>query len=326
MRVVVLGAGGVGSVVAGYLARAGYEVVMLARAGHTAAVQQAGLHICGLADFRVQVPAFANAQGLREAGMLIITVKTKDMERALAGVAHLKVGGVASLQNGMVKNEQIAKVFGPDKVVGATTMIGAGLLRDGEVEYTLDGITFFGEPDGRQSERVTQIVDLFVRAGLKSAVADDIESVEWTKQAFQNPFAPLSAITRLPVHRVWSSPQLAALSVHMFREVAAVAQARGVALSKHPAWSLFNIAIWRDAPFDEAVRMIVEVGERVTASGRTHIMPSMLQDVLAGKQTEIEETVGYVMKEGQRLGVRVPYTEFAYRTVKAIEETYDGRR
>ncbi len=326
MRVVVLGAGGVGSVVAGYLARAGYEVVMLARPGHTAAVQQAGLHICGLADFRVQVSVFADAQDLREADMLIITVKTKDMGRALAGVAHLKVGGVASLQNGMVKNEQIAKVFGPDKVVGATTMIGAALLRDGEVEYTLDGITFFGEPDGRQSERVNQIVDLFVRAGLKAAVADDIESVEWTKQAFQNPFAPLSAITRLPVHRVWSSPQLAALSVHMFREVAAVAQARGVTLSKHPAWSLFNIAIWRDAPFDEAMHMIVEVGERVAASGRTHIMPSMLQDVLAGKQTEIEETVGYVMKEGQRLGVRVPYTEFAYRTVKAIEETYDGRR
>ena len=66
-------------------------------------------------------------------------------------------------------------------------------------------------------------------------------------------------------------------------------------------------------------------GERVTASGRTHILPSMLQDVLAGKQTEIEETVGYVMKEGRRLGVPVPYTEFAYRTVKAIEESYDGR-
>ncbi|HKA53431.1 MAG TPA: ketopantoate reductase C-terminal domain-containing protein, partial [Candidatus Binatia bacterium] len=93
---------------------------------------------------------------------------------------------------------------------------------------------------------------------------------------------------------------------------------------KHPAWSLFSIATWRDASFDEAVRMIVEVGERVTASGRTHILPSMLQDVLAGKQTEIEETVGYVMKEGRRLGVPVPYTEFAYRAVKAIEESYDG--
>jgi 2-dehydropantoate 2-reductase len=326
MRVVVLGAGGVGSVVAGYLARAGCEVVMLARPGHAAAVQQAGLHISGLEDFHVRVPAFADATHLRDADMLIITVKTKDMERALAGVAHLRVGGVASLQNGVVKNEQIARVFGQDKVIGATTMIGAAIVRDGEVEYTLDGITFFGEPDGRRSERVSQIVDLFVRSGLKAAAADDIVSVEWTKQAFQNPFAPLSAITRLPVHLVWSSPQLATLSVHMFREVAAVAQAQGIALSKHPAWSLFNIEIWRDAPFDEAVRMLTEVGTRVTASGRIHIIPSMLQDVLAGKQTEIEETVGYVYKEGQRLGIPVPYTEFAYRTVKAIEENYGGRR
>jgi len=324
MRVVVLGAGGVGSVVAGYLARGGYDVIMLARPGHATAVQHHGLQVKGLGDFCIQLPAFAGAEDLRETDMLIITVKTKDMERALAGVAHMKVSGVASLQNGMVKNEQIAKVFGRDTVVGATTMIGASLVRNGEVEYTLDGITFFGELDGRQSERVSWIVDMFVTAGLKAAAADDIESIEWTKQAFQNPFAPLSAITRLPVHRVWSNLHLAALSVHMFREVAAVAQARGVALSNHPAWSLFNIAVWRDAPFDEAVKMIVEVGEHVTTSGRTHIIPSMLQDVLAGKQTEIEETIGHVMKEGQRLGVPVPYTEFAYRMMKAVEQTYDG--
>jgi 2-dehydropantoate 2-reductase len=326
MRVVVLGAGGVGSVIVGYLARAGYDVVMLARPGHAAVVQQEGLWVSGLERFHVRAPAFADAKDLHTADMLIITVKTKDMARALAGVAHMQVGGVASLQNGVVKNEQIAAVFGWDKVVGATTMIGASLLRDGEVEYTLDGVTFFGELDNRQSERVKNIVEMFVKSGLKSAVADDIESVEWTKQAFQNPFAPLSAMTRLPVHLVWSSPQLAALSVHMFREVTAVAKARGVSLSQHPAWSLFNIAIWRDAPFNDAVKMITDVGARVAATARTHIIPSMLQDVLAGKQTEIEETVGYVMKEGQRLGIPVPYTEFAYRAVKAIEENYSGRR
>ena len=325
MRVIVLGAGGVGSVVAGYLARAGYDVVMIARPGHTAAVQRSGLQLRGLAQFQVQVRALADAATLRDADILLIAVKTKDMERALASVVHLRVGGVASLQNGVVKNEQIARVFGQEKVIGSTTMIGATLTRDGEVEYTLDGITFFGDLGGHQADRVSFIVDAFVRSGLKAAAADDIVSIEWTKQAFQNPFAPLSAITRLPVHLVWSSPQLAAVSVHMFREVAAVAQAKGVSLSEHPAWSLFDMKLMRDAPFDEAVQKLVEVGRQVTASGRTHIIPSMLQDVFAGKQTEIEETVGYVFKEGQRLGIPVPYTEVAYRTVKAIEENYAGR-
>jgi 2-dehydropantoate 2-reductase len=298
---------------------------MIARPGHAAAVAQGGLQIRGLETFHVRATAVSDAKSLHEADMLIIAVKTKDMERALAGVAHLKVGGVASIQNGVVKNEQIARVFGWDKVIGSTTMIGATLVRDGEVEYTLDGITFFGELGKRPSARVTQIVEAFVHSGLKAAADDDIVSVEWTKQAFQNPFAPLSAITRLPVHKVWSSPPLATLAVHMFREVAAVAQAHGVSLSEHPAWSLFNMQIMRDAPFEEAVRKLVEVGQQVTASGRTHIIPSMLQDVLAGKQTEIEETVGYVFHEGQRLGIPVSYTEFAYRTVKAIEESYAER-
>ncbi|MGH7964458.1 MAG: 2-dehydropantoate 2-reductase N-terminal domain-containing protein, partial [Candidatus Binatia bacterium] len=61
MRVVVLGAGGVGSVVAGYLARAGIDVVMLARPSHAAAVQEKGLHISGIEDFHVRVPTFADA-------------------------------------------------------------------------------------------------------------------------------------------------------------------------------------------------------------------------------------------------------------------------
>ncbi|MBI3796353.1 MAG: ketopantoate reductase family protein, partial [Deltaproteobacteria bacterium] len=67
MRVVVLGAGGVGSVIAAYLARAGYEVVMLARPGHAEAVHRDGLYLCGLTDFRTKVPAFADARGLHEA-------------------------------------------------------------------------------------------------------------------------------------------------------------------------------------------------------------------------------------------------------------------
>jgi 2-dehydropantoate 2-reductase len=325
MRVVILGAGGVGSVIAGYLARAGYEAIMIARPGHAIAVQKEGLRVRGLGNFHASVPALSDAKSLYDADMLIIAVKTKDMERALAGVAHLNVGGVASVQNGVVKNEQLARVFGWEKVVGSTTMIGATLVRDGEVEYTLDGVTFFGELDKRLSPRVTQIVEAFVRSGLKAAAAEDIVSVEWTKQAFQNPFAPLSAITRLPVHEVWSSPQLATLAVHMFREVVAVASAHGISLSEHPAWSLFNMRVMRDAPFEEAVSKLVEVGRQVAASGRTHIIPSMLQDVLAGKQTEIEETVGHVFHEGQRLGIAVPYTEVVYRAVKAIEANYAAR-
>lgn len=325
MRVVVFGAGGVGSVVAGHLARNGVDAIMIARPGHALAVQEQGLQLTGLSSFRVEVPAYPDASGLQSADVLLIAVKTKDMQRALDGAKHLEVGCVASLQNGVVKNQQMVDVFGANKVIGATTMIGATLVQDGEVNYTLDGVTFFGEPVGTRSERVDRIAQAFVDAGLKAAAVENIVSIEWTKQAIQNPFAPLAATTRLPVHLVWSSPELATLSVHMFREVAAVAEALNIPLSEHPAWSLFHLKTLRDAPLAEAVEMLVKVGRQVTESGRTHIIPSMLQDVMAGKKTEIEETVGHVYKEGQRLGVPVPYTEFAYRAVRAIEDNYSGR-
>ncbi len=325
MRVVVFGAGGVGSVVAGHLARHGIDVVMVARPAHAKAVEEGGLRVQGLSEFRVAVAARPDAAALESADVLLIAVKTRDMGAALEGTRHLRVGCVASLQNGVVKNAQMAEVFGAERVVGATTMIGATLLEDGVVDYTLDGITFFGERDGTRSERVDAIAQAFVDAGLHGAAVENIQSIEWTKQAIQNPFAPLAATTRLPVHLVWSSPELAALSVRMFREVAAVAAALEIPLSQHPAWSLFDLETLRDAPFEEAVAMLVGVGEQVTASGRTHIVPSMLQDVLAGKKTEIEETVGHVYHEGLRLGVPVPYTEMAYRTVRAIEDHYEQR-
>ena len=324
MRIVILGAGGVGSVIGAYLARNATDVIMIARPGHTAAVQRHGLQVSGLANFRTPVASQAQAADIQQADVLIITLKTKDMQAALAGVAHMQVGGAASLQNGVVKNDQIAQVFGRDKVIGATTMIGATLRGNGQVAYTLDGLTFFGELDGHPSDRVKALVRAFVEAGLRASGVGNIVSVEWTKQALQNPFATLATLTRLPMHRVWSSPHLAALSVRMFREVVAVAAAKGVALSKHPAWSLFDLEVLCHAPFDDAVKRLVKVGRDVEADGRTHIIPSMLQDVLAGKKTEIDDTVGYVYREGQRLGIPVPCTEFAYHSVKAIEEGFDA--
>ncbi|MCY3774184.1 MAG: NAD(P)-binding domain-containing protein, partial [Gemmatimonadetes bacterium] len=176
MRVVILGAGGVGSVVAGHLALHGVDTVMIARPGHARAVQQNGLRLTGLSDFRVRLPAYADASALDTADVLLITVKTKDMPRALASVKHLQVDTVASLQNGVVKNAQMARVFGAPTVVGATTMIGATLVRDGEVHYSLDGITFFGEPDGTRSTRVDRLAQTFIDAGLKAAAVENIVS------------------------------------------------------------------------------------------------------------------------------------------------------
>jgi 2-dehydropantoate 2-reductase len=311
--------------VAGYLGKAGYGVLMVARPGHADAVMKNGLHVCGLADFTVRISAVSDAVKVSAADVLIVTVKAKDTEEALHGVKHMKIGCALSLQNGMRKNDQLIEAFGAERLLGATTMIGGTLLDPGQVQHTLDGITFFGELDGSLSKRVNKIADAFTRGGLKTSVTGDIASVEWTKQALQSPFASLSVITGLPVRRVWGTPALAKLCIHMFRETAAVARASGSNISDHPAWSLFDMKTLEEAPFEIAVEKLLEIGKNAADHGEEAVIPSMLQDVLKEKTTEIEDTVGYVFQEGRRLGLSTPHTEFAYRSIRAIEDNYQDR-
>lgn len=317
MRVVVLGAGALGSVVGGCLALAGNQVVLLARPDQAAAIRRHGLKITGLKEVTVPVAATADPSEVAEADLLLVTVKTRATSAALDSVAHLQAAAAASLQNGVVKNEQLAARFGPKAVVGASTIIGASLVAPGVAEYTNDGWTYFGEPDGAISPRVERIVQMFNAAGLKTEVRQDIASVEWSKLCQVAPAMVLSAMTRLEYHKVCRQPDLAALHALIGRECAAVARASGVEVGNFAGFEAQTLA---DASLDEAVGILVRRGEMLEGTGRTNIRISMLQDLLAGRKTEIEETAGFVVRRARELGVPVPTTEFAYRVVKGIDD------
>ena len=108
MKIVILGAGALGSIIAGHLARAGEEVTIIARGDRAAYLQQHGITLTGLADFTVPAAVATQPQMVREADVLVVAVKTYDTEPALESVSHLKVGSVLSIQNGVLKDEQLA--------------------------------------------------------------------------------------------------------------------------------------------------------------------------------------------------------------------------
>jgi 2-dehydropantoate 2-reductase len=319
MKVVILGAGGLGSVVGGYLARAGVEVTLVARPAHVAAIRERGLHVAGMADFVVRVEATADPADLRQADYLLLTTKTRDSDAALDAARHLDVGCAASLQNGVVKDEQLAARWGWERVIGATSIVGATLVGPGEVRHTLDGTTWFGEFDGHRSQRVTDLVDAFNAAGLRTEIPANIRSAEWSKLCQICSAATLSAISRLNYHRLLLTPDWAWLFVAITREVASVARAAGVEVGDYAG---FNPKTLDSAPFDQAVEMIVQRGKDLEAHGRTGIKISMLQDVEARKLTEIEALAGYVVTRGRELNVATPAIEFAYHAVRGIEATY----
>jgi 2-dehydropantoate 2-reductase len=320
MRIVVWGAGGLGSVVGAYLARGGQEVTLVGRPAHVEAIHRAGLRISGHEDFAVPVgptlQAIAEASSLVEADLLLLTVKTKDTETALAEAAHLRPGIAASLQNGVQKDEQLIAAFGSRTVLGAATILGATLVAPGHVACTMFGTTWFGELDERRTERLEQVAGAFRAAGLKVDAPPSIRSAEWSKLCQILPAATLSALSRLEYHKVCQSADLAHLFVALTHECAAVAAASNIGLGDYPG---FNVKTLAEAPWNEAVDMIQERGRKLEERGMTQVRISMLQDVLAGRQTEIEAIAGDVLRWARQQGVAVPTTEVVCHLIRGID-------
>jgi len=174
MKVVILGAGALGSIIGGHLARAGEAVTLIARGQRAAYVRQHGITLTGLADFTIPVAVTTQPQAVREADVLVVAVKTYDTEAALASVSHLKVGSVLSIQNGVLKNEQLAHTFGWEKTLGAAVVLSGEVTPAGPVRFTLNEYFAVGELPQGTSARVQALVTALARTGIRTEAAAQI--------------------------------------------------------------------------------------------------------------------------------------------------------
>ena len=189
MRFVILGAGGLGSVIGGYLAKAGEDVTLICRPAHAEAINNNGLKISGVRgdhlvrDNLTAVTSPDAATG--EFDHLIVLVKGKDTDTALAQAEGLKARckNVFSLQNGIGKEERLRQWAGRDKVIGASTIEGGTLHEPGVVSNPLTTPTtaWFGEIDGGTSARTDALAEAFTRSGLVARSVPNIMQVLWEK-------------------------------------------------------------------------------------------------------------------------------------------------
>jgi 2-dehydropantoate 2-reductase len=320
VKVVVAGAGALGSVLGGYFAQAGAEVTLIARRPHVEAMRERGLVIEGRRGSQVvrNLRAVGDAGEVDAADLLIVCVKSQDNRNALAALRHLrgKVGAVLSLQNGGRKDEELAEVFGWDAVVGAATLVGASMPGPGRVLHTNDGGTWIGEFDGEPSARVEAIADLFRKADLFVEICPDIRSATWCKLNQMAPAAALSCVTRLHIHQIYLDRELATLFVELSREVAQVAERLGIALADFRGFAVKSVCT---LPFDQAVESVIARGRAMQAQGLTQVKISTLQDLERGKPTEADEVIGYLVRLGAKHGVTLPKLELLYRVIRGIE-------
>ena len=177
MHTIVLGAGALGSVISAYLTYAGEKVTLLAREPRATSLQAHGVAVTGVEEFTASVTVMARPHDLGAAD-LIVTVKTYDTEPALASVSHLRMGSVLSLQNGVLKNEQLAHYFGWEKTLGASPLFSAQVTPAGLVHFTYHSGMALGEFSGAMSPRVQAIAAMLERGGMRPVSVPQIRSVE----------------------------------------------------------------------------------------------------------------------------------------------------
>lgn len=318
MKFVIVGAGALGSIYAAYLARGGHDVALVARGARAAALAAHGLSVVGQDTFTARCAIVTDPATLRQADVVIVAVKTYDTENALAPLKGLKANNAFSVQNGVLKNRQLAGIFGEQAVLGAVGMLGGDVLPaegklPGAVRYNVAGPTIIGDVAGGVSGRVREIVDALETAGLKAQASEDVTSIEWSKFVFWSGFSTVAILTRLPTWQFMADADTALIAARVMRETAAVAIRHGVRLQD----TGFTSQAFINGSEQDATRAAQAHGERLRVNA-PDFRQSILQDADRGRRLEIHETLDYTLELANKYGIETPTLDLCCRVLRVV--------
>jgi 2-dehydropantoate 2-reductase len=312
-RIGIMGAGAIGSVVGGMLTKAGHDVTLIDQwPAHVEAMKANGLRLSGTCgDHVVPVKALNlyEAQSIQEPfDAVFLAVKGYDTEWATMFIIRfLKEpdGVIVDFQNG-VNDERVAAVAGRQRTLGCVITIGAGMYEPGHAmrtDYAAVGFKI-GELDGEETQRAHKLAEIMSDVA-PTKVTPNLFGERWSKltvNCMANPIAGLSGFGSVQVR---TEPGPRRIAIQVASEVIRVGRAAGYEVEP-----LYGIDSQRfvDAAEGrglEALEADMAAGATGLASGR----PSLLQDVMRGRRTEINELNGYVVAQGKRLGIPTPFNE-----------------
>jgi 2-dehydropantoate 2-reductase len=301
MRIAVVGAGGTGGLYGGLLARAGHEVVFLARGAHLAAIRERGLEVrsADFGTFVVQARASDRPAKLQPSDLVLLTVKTYDLESALPAAARLlgPGGHVLTLQNGLDAPDQVARAVGAEHVLIGTTALETTILEPGVIGHLTPGhVVTIAAFEGPPTPDVQQVVETFKGAGINTSIADDGHRALWEKAIVLIPMATLTSLCQSAIGPIRELPETRRLAESIVGEIASVASACGYELSDQPQRAM---AALDRAPYT--------------------MKASMARDFERGGRTELEALTGAVVRLGDQHAIDVPATRTAYGVLKLRE-------
>jgi 2-dehydropantoate 2-reductase len=307
VRILIAGTGAVGGFYGALLARAGNDVVFLARGANLAALRRDGLRVESIdGDLRIAHPHAVDAlAGESPVGLALMTAKSFDTARVARLMAPVVTDEtiVLSLQNGVENESVLAATLGLPPLLGAMTHVGAELIAPGVVRHGAEGTIFFGEMTGRESARTRTLAALFAASGVRFHLSRHIVVRLWDKLAWNAAHNAVTALARTTAGAAARLPATAAVLRGAMLEVIAVARAQGIGLD--PASVEPTLAFCRE-----------HLGALRT---------SMLQDVERGGRLEHEALNGAVVRFGETVGIPTPVHRTLYGLLAALDARAGAR-
>ena len=295
MRIAVLGAGSIGCLIAAKLVEAGHDVLVHAKGEHGAVLALSGLNVSGVWDFQIQPNQWTVS--LDEAGIhpsleksfdqSIITCKAKDTAKLAEIAAQITDGPVLSLQNGLGNHEILSRYVFENSAVGVTTN-AVKRISPGQIEWVGRGSIAVGGPTGEQFIETLSMLD--------AEYNHDVSSIIWNKLLINVAINPLAAICGVMNGELLSEPLLS--------------QAESTMLEAANVARLLGVEVAEDHILIQNLHSVLDS----TAENEC----SMLADVKAGRETEIDVLCGQVVARGEKLGVPTPLNSMLLSQIKAL--------
>jgi len=302
LKVLVVGAGGVGGYYGGVLSRSGEDITFVARGEHLRAILDRGLRVRSEAsgDFTVRPGATERPDGSWKADVALFCVKSYHNEQAIQAMAPAigDATAILTLQNGIGSGAELAEEFGRDKVLLGATYIDGWIESPGVVaEGGMTVRTVFGEEKGVETARAVRILEMFRRAGIEAELSTEVLDALWAKLLLICGLSGMSCITQGSIEAVLETPETRELTRRVLAEVEAAGRAKGVRFED-------GIVDWTLAYLHD---------------NRKTITSSMYLDMKAGKPLEVGVLNGAVSKAGREVGVETPVNDFITACLSVVD-------
>jgi 2-dehydropantoate 2-reductase len=307
MRIAVMGTGGVGGYFGARLAQGGHEVAFVARGRQFEALRAHGLRVeSPIGDVHLtDVEVTEEPAKIGPVDLVLFTVKLWDTAEAAEAIKPLlgEQTGVVSLQNGVVKDDILGEILGPEHIIGGVCYIAATIARPGLIRHsgTLQKMVF-GEYDGSASPRVRQFRDACSDGGIDAEISDRIEETIWEKFVFLVGASGTTSLARSAIGPIRENPRSRAFLRDVMEEVVEVARAQGVPLPVGYA--------------EERLAFTDQVPAIMTSS--------MYHDLERGNRLEVAWLSGDVVERGARLGVPTPCNRAIFDMLSIYSEGRTG--